>query len=140
KEFLEPASKLLIEASDYADDPIFKKFLVGRSQALLTDDYFQSDLDWMDVKDSPVDIIFAPYETYVDGLAGIKTSYASGILIRDLAESEKLKVYKQYMGEMQDNLPLDKKYKADKSKLATPMLVNYNLFRSGDLAHGYQAV
>src|SRR5262249_15005594 len=125
KEFLEPAAKLLREASELADDAALKKFLTSRAEALLTDDYFASDFDWLDMGDSHIDLVFAPYETYDDELAGIKTSYEGTIVIRDKEESEKLKVYQQYIGELQENLPLEKKYKPSKAGLTTIMVVNY---------------
>ena len=49
-----------------------------RADALLSDDYYASDMAWLDLKDPKVDMIFAPYETYLDGLLGVKTSYGGG--------------------------------------------------------------
>jgi len=140
KKLLEPAAKLLREASELADDAALKKFLVSRADALLSDDYLPSDLDWLDMRDSKIDMAFAPYETYVDHLAGIKTAYEATIVIRDHEESEKLKVYQQYIDELQQNLPIDKQYKPSKAGLSSVMVVNYNIFRGGESAHGYQAV
>ncbi len=62
--FLEPAAKDLREAADLSADPAFANFLRLRADALLTDDYFKSDLAWLDLKNPKFDIIFAPYETY----------------------------------------------------------------------------
>ena len=60
-----------------SDDPAFANFLRLRADALLTDDYFKSDLAWLDLKDPKFDVIFAPYETYDDGLLGVKGSYGA---------------------------------------------------------------
>ena len=70
RSFLEPAAKDLREAASLSADPAFADFLRLRAHALLDDDYFQSDLAWLDLKNPKFDIIFAPYETYLDDLAG----------------------------------------------------------------------
>jgi len=72
---LEPAARALRDAAKLSDDPAFAKFLELRADALLSDDYFPSDLAWLDLKNPKVDIIFAPYETYMDSLLGVKGSY-----------------------------------------------------------------
>ena len=66
-----------------SDDPAFANFLRLRADALLTDDYFKSDLAWLDLKDPKFDVIFAPYETYDDGLLGVKGSYGGAVLVRN---------------------------------------------------------
>ena len=73
---------------------------------MLTDDYYNSDIAWLDLKDPKFDIIFAPYETYLDDLLGVKTSYGASILIRNDAESRKLAVYQKWIPDIQDALPL----------------------------------
>ncbi|MGH7935481.1 MAG: Zn-dependent hydrolase, partial [Chthoniobacterales bacterium] len=70
--FLEPAARALRDAAALSDDPLFANFLRLRADALLSDDYFASDLAWLKLKNPKVDIIFAPYETYMDGLLGVK--------------------------------------------------------------------
>ena len=105
-EFLRPAAAALREAAALSDDPAFAKFLRLRADALLTDDYYKSDLAWLDLKDPKFDVIFAPYETYLDDLLGVKTSYGASILIRNEAESRKLAVYQKYVPDIQDALPL----------------------------------
>jgi hypothetical protein len=106
----------------------------------LSDDYYQSDLAWLDLKDPKIDVIFAPYETYLDDLLGIKTSYGSSVLVRNEEESRKLAVYQQYVPAIQDALPIDAAAKPSKHGHLTPMEVMDAPFRAGDLRHGYQAV
>jgi hypothetical protein len=138
--FLEDAAKKRREAADLSDDPAFAKFLRLRADALLTDDYFQSDLVWLDLVNPKFDIIFAPYETYLDDLLGVKTSYGGAVLVRNEPESKKLELYQKYVPEIQEALPLAKEDLPSKRGLATPMEVMDAPFRSGDLNHGYQAV
>lgn len=138
--FLENAAKKLREAADLSDDSQFAKFLRMRADALLTDDYFQSDLAWLELKNPKFDVIFAPYETYLDDLLGVKTSYGAAVLVRNEPESKKLELYQKYVADMQDALPLAKGDLPSKRGLATPMEVMDVPFHAGDLNHGYQAV
>jgi hypothetical protein len=140
RSLLGPAARDLRAAAALSDDPAFAKFLRLRADALLNDDYYQSDLAWLDLKDPKFDVIFAPYETYLDSLLGVKTSYGAAVLIRDQAESRKLALYQKYVPEIQDALPLAPEDRPSKRGLATPMEVMYAPFRAGDLRHGYQAV
>ena len=140
KRWLEPMAKALRDAADLSPDPAFAKFLRLRADALLNDDYYQSDLAWLDLKDPKFDVIFAPYETYLDGLLGVKTSYGSSILVRNEEESRKLAVYQQYVPEIQEALPLEAADRPSKRGRVAPMEVMDAPYRGGDLRHGYQAV
>jgi hypothetical protein len=138
--WLRPMSTLLDEAAALADDPAFAKFLKLRAQALLTDDYFPSDLAWLDLDNPKVDLIFAPYETYLDDLLGVKASYGAAVLLRDEAGSRELDLYRRHVPGIQDALPLAPADRPSKQGLRTPMEVVDAPFRGGDLRHGYQAV
>ncbi len=138
--FLAPAAKALDEAAALSDDPAFARFLRLRAKALLTDDYYESDLAWLDLESPKFDVIFAPYETYLDDLMGIKTSYGAAVLVRNEAESGKLAVYQKYVPDIQDALPLAAADRPSKHGHAAPMEVMDTPFRAGDLRHGYQAV
>ena len=74
--FLEPMAKDLREAADLSDDPAFAKFLRLRADALLTDDYYPSDIAWLDLQNPKFDVVFAPYEVYTDSLFGVKPPMA----------------------------------------------------------------
>ena len=139
-EFVKPAVQALREAAALSDDPGFAKFLRLRADALLTDDYYQSDLAWLDLQNPKFDLILAPYETYLDNLLGVKTSYGAAVLIRNEEESKKLEVYQKYVPDLQEALPLDKADLPSKRGHLTPMEVMDAPFRTGDLLHGYQAV
>jgi len=139
-EFLKPAAAALREAATLSDDPLFSKFLRLRAEALPTDDYYQSDLAWLDLNNPKFDLILAPYETYLDNLLGVKTSYGAAVLIRNEQESKKLEVYQKYVPDLQEALPLDKADLPSKRGHLTPMEVMDTPFRTGDLLHGYQAV
>ncbi len=140
QQFLQPMATDLRDAAALSDDPAFANFLRLRAGALLTDDYYKSDLAWLDLKDPKFDVIFAPYETYLDDLLGVKTSYGASILIRNEEESRKLAVYQKYVSAIQDALPLDPADRPSKVGHLSPMEVMDAPYRAGDLLHGYQAV
>src|SRR5262244_3159166 len=140
KAFLEPMTKALCEAAALSDDKAFAEFLRKRADALLVDDYYQSDLLWIDLKAPKFDVVFAPYETYLDDVLGVKASYGAAVLIRNDAESQRLAVYQQYVPEIQEALPLPAEDRPSKRGKATPMEVMEAPYRAGDLRHGYQAV
>ncbi|HEX3534352.1 MAG TPA: hypothetical protein VHT23_09030 [Gemmatimonadaceae bacterium] len=140
KAFLVPAAKALRDAAALSDDKAFANFLRLRADALLTDDYYKSDLAWVDLDNPKFDVIFAPYETYLDDLLGVKTSYGVAVMIRNPSESAKLATYKKYVSDIQDALPLAAADKPSNAGHPTPMEVMDAPYRSGDLRHGYQAV
>src|SRR6202790_5615012 len=139
-QFLKPAAAALREAATLSDDPGFAKFLSLRADALLTDDYYQSDLAWLDLSNPKFDLILAPYETYLDNLLGVKTSYGAAVLVRNEQESKKLEIYQKYVPDLQEALPLNKADLPSKRGHLSPMEVMDTPFRTGDLLHGYQAV
>ncbi len=140
REFVEPMAKDLREAAALSDDPAFAKFLRMRADALLTDDYFASDIAWLELQNPKFDVIFAPYETYLDSLLGVKTSYGASVLIRNEEESKKLAIFQKYVPDLQDSLPLSREDLPSKRGKQSPMEVMDAPYRAGDLLHGYQAV
>ena len=140
KEFLEPMAADLREAAALSDDPAFAKFLRLRADALLTDDYYPSDIAWLDLENPKFDVIFAPYEVYDDSLLGVKTTYGASVMIRNDAESQKLALYQKYVPDLQEALPLPAADLPSKRGKQSPMEVVDSPYRAGDLLHGYQAV
>jgi hypothetical protein len=140
RQFLIPAAKALRDAADLSEDKAFGDFLRLRADAFLSDDYYKSDLAWVDLQNPKFDVILAPYETYLDGVLGVKTSYGAAVMIRNEAESAKLETYQQHVPELQDALPLAPEDRPSKAGQPSPMEVMDTPFRGGDLRHGYQAV
>jgi hypothetical protein len=138
--FVKAAAEALRTAASLSPDPAFANFLRLRADALLTDDYYASDVAWVDLENPKVDIIFAPYETYLDELLGVKGSYGASILIRNEAESRNLQLYERWVPEIQEALPLAPEDRPSVRGHATPMEVMDAPLRAGDLRHGYQAV
>jgi hypothetical protein len=140
KEWVDPAAAALREAADLSDDAAFAKFLRMRADALQADKYFDSDIAWVSLVNPKFDVIFAPYETYLDDFLGVKTSYGASILIRNEEESRKLDVFQKFVPDIQDSLPLAPEDRPSKRGLFSPMEVMDAPYRAGDLRHGYQAV
>lgn len=140
RKWLAPMTRALREAADLSDDTAFAKFLRMRADSLLNDDYFASDLAWLDLHNPQFDVIFAPYETYLDDFLGVKASYGAAVLIRNDAESRKLEVFQKFVPDIQDALPLGAEDRPSKQGHASPMEVMDAPLRGGDLRHGYQAV
>jgi hypothetical protein len=140
KPFVAGAAAALREAAALSSDPKFAAFLRMRAAALFTDDYYASDIAWLELQNPKFDVIFAPYETYLDDLLGVKTSYGAAVLIRNEAESQNLAKYQQWVPEIQDALPLPAADRPSVRGHVTPMEVMDAPLRAGDLRHGYQAV
>jgi hypothetical protein len=138
--FVRIAAEALRKAAGLSPDPEFAKFLRLRADALLSDDYYASDVAWVELKNPKVDVIFAPYETYLDDLLGVKTSYGAAVMIRNEVESKNLELYQRWVPEIQEALPLAVDDRPSVRGHVTPMEVMDTPFRAGDLRHGYQAV
>ena len=140
KDKLTQASDLLKEAAEFADNPSLKKYLNSRAEAFLSNDYYQSDMDWMDVKDNKIEIVIGPYEVYEDGLFNYKASFESFLTIRDAVESKKLDVFKQYLRDMEIHLPIPDQYKNMKRGSESPLAVVNEIFTAGDTKAGVQTL
>ena len=128
---LKQLARLLDEAAAATDNASLKKFLTLRAKAFLDNDYLPSDFAWMDL-DSPVDITIGPYETYNDELFGYKAAFEAYVNIRDQAETQKLNFFAKHMQELEDNLPLDARYRNPKVGALAPMVVVNQVYGAGD--------
>lgn len=137
RELLEPAAKLLREAAALTSNATLKDFLNKRAAAFLSNDYYDSDVAWMDL-DSPIDLTIGPYETYEDELFGYKAAFEAYVTLRDDAETAKLKKFSAYLQELEDNLPIDAKYRNPKLGAASPIRVVNEVFSSGEGNTGVQ--
>ena len=104
---------ILEKAATLADDKEFANYLNMRAKALRNDDFQASDFAWMDMKNNPIDVVIGPIETYEDQLFGYRAAFESYVLVKDMAWSEKLAKYAEFLPELQRGLPVSKKYKAE---------------------------
>ncbi|GAB4314673.1 MAG: hypothetical protein Kow00127_05900 [Bacteroidales bacterium] len=112
-EQINQVADLLRKASALAGDEEFAKYLSLRADALLTDDYRESDMAWLDVKNNNVDMVIGPIENYTDQLFGYKAAHEAFILIKDHEWSKKLSRYASFLPELQKGLPVPSEYKAE---------------------------
>ena len=134
---LERAAKLLREAAASTDNASLKRFLETRANAFLDDDYYASDIAWMDL-DAPIDITIGPYETYNDELFGYKASFEAYVCLKDEAETAKLDNFTRHLQEVENNLPIDAAYRNPKLAGSMPIRVVNELLSAGDGNHGVQ--
>jgi hypothetical protein len=134
---LQKLSKLLKDAANATDNASLKKFLNLRADAFLSNDYLASDFAWMDL-DSPVDVTIGPYETYNDELFGYKAAFEAYVNVRDQKETDKLNFFGKHMQELENNLPLDAKYRNPKVGALAPMVVVNQVYGAGDGNMGVQ--
>jgi hypothetical protein len=110
---LQQAAGLLREASVLAADPEFAAYLQMRAKALETDDFQASDMAWMDMKNNAIELVIGPIETYEDRLFGYRAAYESYVLLKDMAWSERLSRFAQYLPELQTGLPVPEAYRQE---------------------------
>jgi hypothetical protein len=132
---LHHAAALLREAAALTTNASLKNFLTLRADAFLSNDYYASDLAWMDL-DAPLDITIGPYETYNDELFGYKAAFEAYITIRDDRETDRLKMFADHLQEVENNLPIDARYRNPKLAASAPIRVVNEVYAAGDGAHG----
>ncbi|MGO1328164.1 MAG: dipeptidyl-peptidase 3 family protein [Idiomarina loihiensis] len=114
KESLTKAADLLREAAELAENEDFSEYLRLRADAFLSNEYQPSDMAWMDMTGNDIDVVIGPIENYEDHLFGYKTAFESYVLIKDKAWSQRLEKYAQYLPQLQEGLPVESAYKAEK--------------------------
>jgi len=131
------AAGLLRDAAGLTENASLKKFLTTRADAFLSNDYYESDMAWVDL-DAPLEITIGPYETYNDEVFGYKAAFEVYVNLRDEQESAKLSAFTKHLQEIEDNLPIDAQYRNPKLGGAAPMRVVDEIISAGDGAHGIQ--
>ena len=137
---LEKAADYLRQASELAEDASLKKYLTLRADALVTDEYMASDMAWMDMKTNGIDIIIGAIETYEDHLYGQKAAYSSYVLVKDKSWSERLEKYAALLPQLQKDLPVDAKYKAEKPGSDSQLNAYDVVFYAGDCNAGSKTI
>jgi hypothetical protein len=134
------ASKLLKQAAALAEDEGLKNYLLARADALLTDEYFESDMAWMDMKNNTIEFIIGPIEHYEDQLFGYKAAHEAFILIKDKAWSQRLEKYAAMLPGLQKNLPVAQVYKNETPGFDSDMNVYDAIYYAGDCNAGSKTI
>jgi hypothetical protein len=134
---LQRAAELLRQAAALTTQPTLKKFLELRADALLTDDYYASDVAWMEL-DSSIEPTIGPYEVYEDEWFNYRAAFEAFITVRDDVETDKLKLFNEHLQELENNLPIDPKLRNPKLGALAPLRVVNVVFSSGEGNSGVQ--
>lgn len=140
KEKIEKAVKLLNKAAEITENENFRKYLKLRAKALLTDDYFESDIAWMDMKDSEIDFIVGPIETYEDKLFGYKAAHEAMILIKNPEWSDRFKKYINLLPVLQESLPIPDIFKNTKFSNESDIFIYDAIYYAGDCNAGSKTI
>lgn len=137
RDLLEPAAALLREAAALTDNGGLRKYLTARAAAFLSDDYYESDLAWMDL-DSPIDVTIGPYETYMDRLFNAKAAFEAFVTLRNEEESRKLQRFSSFLQEIENALPIAPAFRNPKLGATAPIRVVDQIFVGGEASGGVQ--
>ncbi len=140
KEQLAKVDELMAKAIELAENPGLKKYLEARREAFRTDDYFESDMVWMDMKDSKLDFVVGPIENYDDGVNGLKCSHEAFVLVKDEQWSNDLSKFAALLPEMQKLLPCDEKYKKEVPGTDCDINVYDVVYYAGDCNAGSKTI
>jgi hypothetical protein len=139
REWLEPAAAALRRAAAVTGNESLRRFLTARAEAFLSDDYYASDVAWMDL-DSPVEVTIGPYETYEDGLFGYKAAFEAFVTVTSAEESARLERFKALLPSLERNLPIPEEHKNLDRGSESPIRVVDVLFVGGDSKAGVQTL
>ena len=137
KDLLVPAARLLREAAALTDNASLKDFLTKRADAFVSNDYYESDVAWMDL-DSPIEPTIGPYEVYLDGLFNYKAAFEAFICLRDDSSTARLAFFSSHLQEIENALPIDPRYRNPKLGALSPIRVADEVVTGGEARAGVQ--
>lgn len=140
KEEITRVNELLDQAIALAEDPGLKNYLIERKKAFETDDYFASDMAWMDMKESKIDFVVGPIENYDDKLNEAKASYEAFILVKDVERSKELAKFVSMLPALQKELPVDPQYKTFVPGTSSDLNVYDAVYYAGDCNSGSKTI
>ncbi len=139
-EELTAAAAELREAARLSDNESLARFLRSRADAFLSNDYFASDLDWMDLEGNLIDVTIGPYEVYEDRLLNSKAAFQAFITINDPKAAAALEKVTDHLSEMERNLPIPDEHKSFERGEESPIRVADVIYTSGDTRAGVQTL
>jgi len=131
-------ARLLREAAALTRQSTLKTFLEKRAQAFLSNDYYDSEVAWMEL-DSSIEPTIGPYENYEDNWFNYKAAFEAYVTVRDDAETAKVAKFSTLLQAVEDRLPIDPKYRNKKLGPAAPIRVVNEIFSAGDGNHDVQS-
>jgi len=134
---LAPLAEKLRVAAAQTENASLRSFLTKRADAFLSNDYYDSDVAWMDL-DSPIDVTIGPYEVYMDELFNYKAAFEAYVTLRNDEETAKLQKFSGLLQEVENNLPIDPKYRNPKLGAMAPIRVVDEVAIGGEARAGVQ--
>ncbi|MGE3490786.1 MAG: hypothetical protein AB7N29_12340 [Vicinamibacterales bacterium] len=131
------AAQHLRAAAAATRQPTLKAFLESRAAAFVSNDYYDSDVKWMEL-DATIEPTIGPYEVYEDEWFNYKAAFEAFITVKDQAESDKLKKFAGSLQEIENNLPIEPKYRNQRLGALAPIAVVNTVFSAGDANRGVQ--
>ncbi len=139
-EQVQQLSRHLKKAASFAENESLKNYLTLRAEAVLTDDYYASDVAWMKLKDNLIDIVIGPIEHYEDNLFNYKAAYEAAVMIKDIQASSELDAYKKHLDALEKNLPIEDKYKKPGAGSGNVLEVVNIAYFGGDYQAGIKTI
>jgi len=136
-DLLVAAATELRDAAGATDNPSLKRFLTLRADAFLRNDYYESDVAWMDL-DSPIEPTIGPYEVYLDQLFNYKAAFEAFITLRNDEETAKLSRFSRELQDVEDHLPIDPTYRNPRLGAMAPIRVVDEVAVGGEARAGVQ--
>jgi hypothetical protein len=134
---LEQAARHLRDAARLTAQPTLKAFLEARAAAFLSNEYYDSDVKWMELN-ATIEPTIGPYEVYEDEWFNYKAAFEAFITVKDQAESQQLQKFAASLQEIENNLPIDAKYRNARLGTLAPIAVVNTVFSAGDANRGVQ--
>lgn len=134
------ASNKLKEAAELAEDEGLKEYLNLRAEALLNDEYRESDMAWLDMKDNTIEVVIGPIETYEDQLYGYKAAHETFVLMKDQEWSNRLSKYADVLPDLQEGLPVDEEYKQEEPGRDSDLNAYDAVYYAGDANAGSKTI
>jgi len=139
-EYMQPAAEKLQAAAELAEDDGLRTYLTRRAEALVSGQYQDSDLAWMDMKDNRLDVVIGPIETYEDQLFGYKASAEAYVLVKDQAWSARLARYAAFLPMLQEGLPVPDSYKQETPGTDSDLNAYDVIYYAGDCNAGSKTI
>lgn len=140
KEQITRAADLIRQSAGLAQDPGLKKYLTLRAEALLTDQYQESDFAWMDMKTNGLDLVIGPIENYEDKLYNYKTAHEAYVLVKDKEWSKRLDKYASVLPALQKGLPVPDEYKSEQPGSEADLNAYDVVYYAGDCNAGSKTI
>ncbi len=137
---VEKIAQKLVEAANYCENETLKHYLILRAKALRTDEYFESDMAWMDIRNSNIDVVIGPIENYEDALYNYKTAYEAIVMVKDIEATKELEMFENNLDYFEHNLPYDKKYIRKTAGKGNVLQIMNVVFFGGDCQAGTKTI